>query len=110
MEDGKRQLVSEGRAAEKRGDTKGAGDAYARAGAHEDAARVYLAAGDYDEAGKALLQLSGYGASRSTPVDAARRSLLIKAAICFSRAGNVPRAVELFVACGERGRGVELLR
>ena len=35
---------------------------------------------------------------------------MLKAAICFSRGGDIPRAVELFVACGERGRGVELLR
>jgi len=110
MEDSRRQLVSDGRTFEKRGDLRGAGDAYARAGAHEDAARVYLAGGCFDEAGKSLLQLSGYTSPRSPPTDANRKSLLLKAAICFSRAGDIPRAVELFVACGERRRAVELLR
>jgi serine/threonine-protein kinase len=110
MEESKRQLLADGRAAEKRGDLKCAGDAYARAGAHEDASRVYLAAGCFAEAGKSLLQLSGYGSSRSGPADANHKSLMLKAAICFSRGGDIPRAVELFVACGERGRGVELLR
>jgi tetratricopeptide (TPR) repeat protein len=110
MEESKRQLLAEARAAEKRGDAKGAGDAYARAGAHEDAARVHLAGGYFVEAGKSLLQLSGYGSSRTAPADANRKGLLLKAAICFSRGGDIPRAVELFVACGEKGRGIELLR
>ncbi len=110
MEDPKRQLLAEARAAEKRGDTKGAGDAYARAGGHEDAARVYLAGGHFVEAGQSLLQLSGYGTSRASYGDPNRKGLVLKAAICFSRGGDVPRAVELFVACGEKGRGVELLR
>jgi tetratricopeptide (TPR) repeat protein len=110
MEESKRQLLAEARAAEKRGDAKGAGDAYARAGAHEDAARVYLAGGYFVETGKSLLQLSGYGGSRATYGDPNRKGLMLKAAICFSRGGDIPRAVELFVACGEKGRGVELLR
>ena len=110
MEDGKRQLMSEGRAAEKRGDLKGAGDAYARAGAHEDAARAYFAGGHFEEAGKSMIQLSGFVAAKSAPIDSTRKNLMLKAAICFSRAGDIPRAVELFVACGEKRRGVELLR
>jgi hypothetical protein len=110
MEESKRQLQAEGRAAEKRGAVKEAGDLYARAGAHEDAARVYFAGGCFVEAGKSLMQLSGYGSSRSAPNDASRKSLLLKAAICFSRGGDIARAVELFVACGERSRAVELLR
>ena len=110
MEDPKRQLLHEGRAAERRGDLKGAGDAFARAGAHEDAARVYLAGGCFEEAGKSLLQLSGYAASRGVASDPNRRSLLLRAAICFARGGDIARAVDLYVACGERSRGVELLR
>jgi tetratricopeptide (TPR) repeat protein len=110
MDDSKRRLVTEGRAAEKRGDHRSAGDAYARAGAHEDAARVYFAGGCFEEAGKSLLQLSGYVASRTAPNDPNRKSLILKAAICFSRGGDIPRAVELFVACGEKRRGVDLLR
>jgi serine/threonine-protein kinase len=110
MEDSRRQLLSEGRLAERRGDLKAAGDAYARAGAHEDAARVYLAGGCFAEAGKSLLQLSGYGASRGAAQDPNRRSLLLRAAICFARGDDIARAVELYVVCGERGRAVELLR
>ena len=110
MEDSKRQLIAEGRAAERRGDLKSAGDVYARAGAHEDAARVYLAGNLFEEAGKSLLQLSGYASNRSAPPDANRRSLLLRAAICFARANDIPRAVELYVACGERSRAVALLR
>ncbi|MBN2573166.1 MAG: serine/threonine protein kinase [Deltaproteobacteria bacterium] len=110
MEESKRQLMSEGRAAEKRGDLKSAGDAYARAGAHEDAARSYFAGGFFVEAGKSLLQLSGYVAGRSASADGGRRNLMLKAAICFSRGGDVARAVDLYVACGEKHRGVELLR
>jgi hypothetical protein len=110
MDDPKRRLLADGRAAEKRGEHKNAGDAYARAGAHEDAARAYFAGSCFDEAGKSLLQLSGYVASRTAPSDPTRKSLILKAAICFSRGGDIPRAVELFVACGEKRRGVELLR
>lgn len=110
MEEPKRQLLSEARAAEKRGDLKAAGDGYARAGQHENAARVYVAGGHFAEAGKSLLQLSGQGAGRLAYGDPSRKGLLLKAAICFSRGRDIPRAVELFVACGEKQRGVELLR
>jgi tetratricopeptide (TPR) repeat protein len=110
MEDSKRRLMIEGRAAERRADLKNAGDAYARAGAHEDAARVYLAGNLFEEAGKSLLQLSGFASNRSAPTDANRRSLLLRAAICFARANDIPRAVELYVACGEKARAVALLR
>src|SRR5512140_3017596 len=108
-EESKRQLLMDGRAAERRGDLRAAGDAYARAGAHEDAARTYFAGNCFSEAGASLLQLSGYSAGRVTS-DPGRKSLLLKAAICFARGGEIARAVELSVACGEKSRGVELLR
>jgi eukaryotic-like serine/threonine-protein kinase len=134
MED-KKQLLAQARAAEKLGDPKGAGDAFARAGAHEDAARVYLAAGFFAEAGQMLLRVSGYERdgnsewaakpSRDTPSgaksagfardrhggpDAKAKGTLLKAAICFSRAGDTAQAVELFLAVGEKQRAVELLQ
>jgi serine/threonine-protein kinase len=110
MEESKKQLLAEARACEKRGDNKGAGDAFARAGAHDDAARVYLAGGFFADAGRTLLLVAGYDVSQPAAVAPAAKGVLLKAAICFSRAGDVGQAVRLFVAVGERNRAAELLR
>jgi serine/threonine protein kinase len=109
MED-RKQLLAQARAAEKHGDTKGAGDAFARAGAHEDAARVYLAAGHFAEAGQMLLRSSGYDRTQAGKIDAKAKGALLKAAICFSRAGDTAQAVELFLAIDEKQRAVDLLQ
>jgi tetratricopeptide (TPR) repeat protein len=107
MEDAKKKLLAEASAHEKRSDWKAAGDAFARAGAHEDAARVYLAGGLFAQAGQTMLRL----AEGNQPGAAAnRKGMLLKAAICFSRAGNVAQAVRIFLDVGERRRAVELLQ
>jgi tetratricopeptide (TPR) repeat protein len=107
MED-RKQLLAEARAAEKRGDPKAAGDAFARAGAHDDAARAYMAAGRFAEAGNMLARSAGY--IRDGSPDAKARGALLKAAICFSRAGDTAQAVELFLAVGDKQRAVDLLQ
>jgi len=110
MEEDRKKLLREARACQKRGDLKGAGDAYARAGAHEEAARAYLAGGFFTEAGRTLLLVADYDAQKAGPVNPGAKGALLKAAICFSRAGDVGQAVYLFLAVGERQRAVELLR
>jgi len=108
MED-RKQLLAQARTLEKHGDAKGAGDAYARAGAHGDAARVYLGAGLFAKAGTMLLRASGYDRMQAGRVGPGAKGGLLKAAICFSRAGDISQAVELFLAIGERQRAVDLL-
>ena len=110
MEDAKKHLLAEALAHEKRKDWKAAGDAFAHAGAHEDAARVYLAGGHFAQAGQTLLRLAGDDGKPSGALDAGRKGVLLKAAICFSRAGDVAQAVQLFLDLGERRRAVELLQ
>jgi tetratricopeptide (TPR) repeat protein len=106
MEDTKKRLLAEASACEKRSDWKAAGDAFARAGAHEDAARVYLAGGHFAQAGQTLLRLAD---GNQPGAAAGRKGILLKAAICFSRAGDVAQAVQIFLEVGERRRAVELL-
>ncbi len=107
MEDAKKKLLAEARAHETRADWKAAGDAFARAGAHEEATRVYLAGGHFAQAGQTLLRLAD---GNQPGAAAARKGVLLKAAICFSRAGEVARAVQIFLDAGERRRAVELLQ
>ena len=89
MEDPKKHLLAEAHAHEKRKDWKAAGDAFARAGAHEEAARVYLAGGHFVQAGQTLLRLVSADGRPVGANDASKKSVLLKAAICFSRAGDV---------------------
>jgi tetratricopeptide (TPR) repeat protein len=110
VEEAKKQLLAEAHGCEKRGDNKGAGDAFARAGAHEDAARAYLAGGHFAEAGQTLVRIADYDIAHAKPAESDQKGPLLKAAICFSRAGDVGRAVQLFLAIGDRGRAVELLQ
>jgi tetratricopeptide (TPR) repeat protein len=109
MEEGKRRLLAEAREREKHGQHKVAGDLFARAGAHDEAARVYLAGGHFAEAGQTLLRSSGYDETAGKTVAPSQRAAVLKAAICFSRAGDVGQAARLFLAIGERRRAVELL-
>jgi eukaryotic-like serine/threonine-protein kinase len=55
-----------------------------------------------------LLRASKY--ERGQPADPKAKGALLKAAICFSRAGDTARAVELFLLVGEKHRAVELLQ
>jgi tetratricopeptide (TPR) repeat protein len=110
MEDPKKHLLAEAHAHEKRKDWKAAGDAFARAGAHEEAARVYLAGGHFVQAGQTLLRLISADGRPVGANDASKKSVLLKAAICFSRAGDVAQAVQIFLDVGERRRAVELLQ
>jgi len=110
MDDSKKRLFAEASAHEKRGDTKAAGDAFAKAGAHNEAARVYLAGGHFAQAGQTLLRLAAGTGRTSGTSDEGNKGFLVKAAICFSRAGDVAQAVQVFLKAGERRRAVELLQ
>ena len=110
MELSRKQWVEQAKALEKRGQAEPAALAYTRAGAHEDAVRVSLSAGNFVEAGQALLRSIEYDRRKRFALDANQRKVALKAAICFSRGGDVRPAVELFLAAGERSRAVGLLQ
>jgi tetratricopeptide (TPR) repeat protein len=110
MELSPKQWLEQAKALEKRGETEPAALAYTRAGAHEDAVRVSLSAGNFVEAGQALLRSIEYDRRKRFALDANQRKVALKAAICFSRGGDVRPAVELFLAAGERSRAVGLLQ
>jgi len=110
MELSRKQLLAEAQALEKRGEAGAAAQAYTRVGAYDDAARLYLSAGSFIEAGQALVRSIEYDRRRRFSLDANQRKVALKAAICFSRGGDVREAVELFLAAGERSRAVELLQ
>jgi tetratricopeptide (TPR) repeat protein len=110
MEPSRKQLLVEAQALEKRGEAGPAAQAYMRAGSCDDAVRLYLSLGSFIEAGQALLRSIGYDRHKRSALDANQRRIAVKAAICFSRGGDVREAVELFLAVGERGRAVAVLQ
>jgi tetratricopeptide (TPR) repeat protein len=110
MEPSRKQVLEQAQALEKRGSFEAAAQAYVRAGSYDDAVRLYLAGGKSAEAGQVLLRSIDYEQRRSQALDAAGRKIALKAAICFSKAGDVRQAVELFLAVGERGRAIQFLQ
>jgi len=110
MEPTRKQWLEQAQALEKRGNLEAAAQATMRAGNDDDAVRLYLAAGKSAEAGQVLLHSIDYDRLRSQALDAAGRKVALKAAICFSKAGDVRQAVELFLAIGERGRAIQFLQ
>ncbi|MBI4818350.1 MAG: serine/threonine protein kinase [Deltaproteobacteria bacterium] len=83
--------------------------AYFEIGALADAARMKMASGNWRDAGELLLAVLGEDAHRLSIVSPLSRKHALSAAICFERAGDSPRAVELFVGLGEIGRAVATL-
>ncbi|HJX54360.1 MAG TPA: hypothetical protein VJ801_16455, partial [Polyangia bacterium] len=110
MDLSRKQWLAEAQALEKRGEAGPAAQAYTRAGSYDDAARLYSSVGSYSEAGQALVRSIEYDRRRRFSLDANQRKVALKAAIWFSRGGNIREAVELFLAAGERSRAVELLQ
>ena len=110
MDLSRKQWLAEAQALEKRGEAGPAAQAYTRAGSYDDAARLYSSVGSYSEAGQALVRSIEYDRRRRFSLDANQRKVALKAAIWFSRGGNIREAVELFLAAGERSRAVDLLQ
>ena len=110
MELSHKQWLEQAKALEKRGQAEPAAQAYTRAGAHDEAVRILLSVGKFVEAGQALLRSIEYDRRRRFALDANQKKVALKAAICFSRGGDVRPAVELFLASGERSRAVGLLQ
>jgi tetratricopeptide (TPR) repeat protein len=110
MELSGKQWLVEAQALEKRGDAGAAAQAYLRAGSCDNAVRLFLSIGSYREAGQALLRSIEYDRRKRFGLEANQRKIAVKAAICFSRGGEVQEAVELFLAAGEQSRAVGLLQ
>lgn len=110
MELSRKQWLVEAQALEKRGEVEPAAEAYTHAGSYDDAARLYLSVSRFMEAGQALLRSIEYDYRKRFSLDANQRKVALKAAICFSRGGDVRQAVELFQATGEQSRAVGLLQ
>ncbi|MBI2373922.1 MAG: protein kinase [Deltaproteobacteria bacterium] len=83
--------------------------AYIELGAFPDAARMRMALGAWRDAGELLLAALGEDVHRLGVAGALARKHALSAAICFERAGEAMRAVELFVELGEPGRAVAAL-
>ncbi|MGO9712578.1 MAG: serine/threonine-protein kinase [Polyangiaceae bacterium] len=108
MTDDARQQALEGaRALEKQGQVDAAVRAYLRVGAVADAARVLAAAKRYADAGHLVMESLGVGLALVGGLDAERKALAAKAAVCFAQAGDSKRAVELFLALGDPARAAE---
>jgi eukaryotic-like serine/threonine-protein kinase len=104
------QALEVARSLEKRGQTDPAVRAFLRVGAIDEAARVLVTAKRFADAGDLLVQSLGVPASDVGALDPESRKLALRAAICFSQAGDVKRAVELLVALGDLPRAIELLQ
>jgi len=98
------------RALEKKGEPDEAAEQYVRGGAPAEAVRVLTAARKYVQAAQVLISAHGiqtFGVSR---LDAEGKRQAHTAAILLGRGGETRRAVDLFIALGERDRAAELLR
>jgi eukaryotic-like serine/threonine-protein kinase len=98
------------RALEKKGEPDEAADQYVRAGAHAEAVRVLTAARKYVQAAQVLIAAHGIQTTGVARLDAEGKRQALTAAILLGRGGETRRAVDLFVALGEKERAAELLR
>lgn len=108
--DEREKALRAARALEKKGEPEEAAEQYARGGAPAEAVRVLTAARKYVQAAQVLIAAHGiqtFGVSR---LDAEGKRQALTAAILLGRGGETRRAVDLFVALGERERAAELLR
>lgn len=109
-DEARRSALAAAQTLEKRGLVDAAVTAYRSAGAPEEAARLLAGQRRFLEAGELLFASLEVPVAKVVSLDPARKRLALNAAVCFARHGDVSRAVELFVALGERGRAAELLR
>jgi serine/threonine-protein kinase len=105
--DARSQALDAAREAERLGQVDAAVRAYLRAGAVAEAARVLVAAKRHAEAGHLVMESLGVGPGVVGSLDAERKALAAKAAMCFAQAGEWKRAQELFVGLGDLARGAE---
>ncbi|MDD5308606.1 MAG: protein kinase [Deltaproteobacteria bacterium] len=97
------------RALEQRGQFDTAVKVYMQLGATQEAARVLASNGKYGEAGNLLLTGLGVSVGEIHRLEGDPRRQAYLAASYFSKAGDVPTAVDILVELGERARAAELL-
>ncbi|MBS2021980.1 MAG: hypothetical protein JST92_06190, partial [Deltaproteobacteria bacterium] len=111
MADPKSRALERGRELEKAGRLTEAVAAFREAGAVEDAARVLAANKRVPDAVQLLMSsLGNVRPSQVGQLDAQGKKRALMAAILLVRNGEIPQAVELFLALGERARAVEALQ
>jgi serine/threonine-protein kinase len=110
VDDAARQTVEVARALERRGQIDAAVQAFLRVGEVDEAARALLAVRRSGDAARVLMQSLGVPVAKLATVDAARKKVALKAAVCFGQAGETQSAVDIYVALGETLRAVELLQ
>ena len=103
-----KEAIERARAQEKRGQVDSAIQSYLRGGSNEDAARLLVAARRFAEAAPLLLIDLG-DLEKCKGWNADKKKLALKTAICLVNAGDIPKAVDLFLKVGERARAVEAL-
>lgn len=109
-EETRRQTRDTARLLERRGQIDAAVQAFLRVGDVDDAARVLVAARRYAEAAQAFLVGAGTNdLTRIRSLDSVKKRFALKAAICLGQAGEIARAVDIFLAVDDRQRAVELL-
>ena len=106
--DGRNPALDGARELEREGQIDPAVRAYLRAGSIADAARVLAGVKRYADAGHLVMDALGVGPALVAGLDADRKKLVAKAAVCFAQAGDGKRAVELFVALGDFARAAEV--
>lgn len=97
------------RALVKRGQVDAGVHAFLRVGAFEDAANALVSVRRFTEAGQLLMNALGVGPQMVAGLDAERKKLATKAAVCFAHAGDVKTSVELYLALGDPMRAAEIL-
>jgi hypothetical protein len=106
-DDALKQALDVARSLEQKGQVDSAVRAFLRAGAVAEAARALAAVKRYADAGHLVMDSLGVGPALVGGLDAERKKLATKAAVCFAQAGDAKRAVELFIALGDPVRAAE---
>ena len=83
--------------------------AYKQLGAVDEAARLLSVARRFEEGARLLAGTLGVAPAQVGQLDGPMKKRALMAAILFARAGDPPRAVELFLGLGERERAAETL-
>lgn len=109
MKQAKDDLLEVARSLAKKGEIDAAVRTLLRAGAFEEAATTLVAVQRFADAGHLLVDAIGVGTSLFDGLDAERKKLAVRAAVCFAQAGETRRAIEIYLALGDRIRAADTL-
>jgi serine/threonine-protein kinase len=103
------EILEVARSLVRKGEVDAAVRTFLRAGAFDEAAGALASVRRFADAGHLIMDSLGVGTALLGGLDADRKKLAGKAAVCFAQAGEVKRAVEIFLGLGDPVRAADLM-